>query len=765
MEKENTFINEGDLPSLPVPTLQASLNQLEQSLQPLLAENEKDSLKGKINQFLSSPISSILQNHLLKFQRNETCYLNHLNQDHILIDHHQLPRNPFLVLENDPSEAFLSPQSQGERAAVLTTSSLKFVSSLRLGSLSPDKSRNGENLTMKPYWSLFSTTRYPDSETIKSKTFENSKHLAILSNSQFYILDVLNDANELIFTIEEMTSIFNDIIYDSFNSGSVINSIGPITSDSFKYWKLAKDWLNEEYKDNMKKIDSALLILVLDHSSPDNSDEEEIVRSISNGTLIIDDGGIQVGTCISRWYDKLQLIVTKNSIAGVCWDSFSQDGTTVLRFTSDIYTDSVLRLAEGNYTLFPKVKIVDNDKIIKPVYDKLTWGFRSDLRTFLHLSETRLTDLICSHKIDTKTINFGRHLAKKLGVKADSFIQIALQVAHYALYGKPLTSIEPVSTRSFRNSRSEYLPIQNDELLKSCQTFVSSADPALRYQSFLKSCRHHSKLLENASKGLSFEKHLKALQNVYLQRKVFNQLSPEFYIPEELPPLLFEYDLHPIFLPHLIASNCGNPAMRVFGLTPAVSNGFGIGYIIKDDESKICLISEYRQGERLLSTLEWVVYQIYHTWKDDHKKILPHAHVLDNLHSVSMLKRTSGTSSEDEEIDLALGGYGYFDIDGLTLRSLQQSQMNTPSMSSHNSSSNLLNVSEGLSLPKLHKELGTNLRYERLKETYDLRILSSDQLGQKNGKLSDRYNDKNSSFKVEFDRASVGKKVDVKEIL
>jgi carnitine O-acetyltransferase len=30
-------------------------------------------------------------------------------------------------------------------------------------------------------------------------------------------------------------------------------------------------------------------------------------------------------------------------------------------------------------------------------------------------------------------------------------------------------------------------------------------------------------------------------------------------------------------------SNCGNPALRLFGFGPTVGNGFGIGYIIKDD--------------------------------------------------------------------------------------------------------------------------------------------------------------------------------------
>lgn len=33
----------------------------------------------------------------------------------------------------------------------------------------------------------------------------------------------------------------------------------------------------------------------------------------------------------------------------------------------------------------------------------------------------------------------------------------------------------------------------------------------------------------------------------------------------------------------LSTSNCGNPALRLFGFGPVAADGYGIGYIIKDD--------------------------------------------------------------------------------------------------------------------------------------------------------------------------------------
>lgn len=769
----DVFLKEANLPNLPVPSLDDSLRLLDISLTPLLTDDETADLKHKISTFQSNEISTILQNHLLKFQQNEDCYLDHLNLDHILIDHKALPRNPFLILENDPLKMINMNQSQGERSAVLTSSALKFICSLRLGVLTQDQTMGGKPLTMKPYLNLFGTTRLPELESIRSKTNLTSDYILILVKSQFYTLRVLSENNELLFTIDELSQILTDIIEEA-NQVENPNStaIGSITSDTFKNWRHAREYLQREFKENLDRIDAALFVLVLDHSSPEETDEE-LAKTISVGSLKIDEHGVQTGSCTSRWYDKLQLVVTANSVAGVIWDSFTADGTSVLRFTSDMYTDSVIRLGDGNYSLFPQVKTLKASEFPRPVPEKLQWEFAADAQTSLHLAETRLTDLICTHSTNTKTLKVGRNFAKKIDVKADSLIQIGLQIAHYALYGRPISTVEPVSTRFFKNSRSELYPVQNDLITRTCQIFVSDSSPLVRWNSFIDSCKFHSDNLYKCSRGQGFEKHLKALQNVYLQKEVFNQLTPEFQIPDEVPPLLFDDIIYPLFVPDLVASNCGNPAMRLFGLTPAVSNGFGIGYIIKDDTTEICLISQYRQNERFLSTLEWVLHQLQHIWKHNvGVKKIPHAHELDNnlknrknsadgqaiQQSVPMSRSGTVGSQSEEEVDLALGGYGYFDIDEL-VRSNVQSRTQTPSLSSHNSSVNL--KKEKLDLKDFDKNFGRRIMTDRLREGFE----KHEHEPSPTRGSTDTKNDLVARFDAKFDRGEVGKKVSVDEVL
>ena len=77
----------------------------------------------------------------------------------------------------------------------------------------------------------------------------------------------------------------------------------------------------------------------------------------------------------------------------------------------------------------------------------------------------------------------------------------------------------------------------------------------------------------------------------------------------------------------LSTSNCGNPALRLFGFGPVAADGYGIGYIIKEDGismyvlsfmcddfliflSYSCASSKHLQTRRFLDTLQGYLYEI-----------------------------------------------------------------------------------------------------------------------------------------------------------
>jgi carnitine O-acetyltransferase len=74
----------------------------------------------------------------------------------------------------------------------------------------------------------------------------------------------------------------------------------------------------------------------------------------------------------------------------------------------------------------------------------------------------------------------------------------------------------------------------------------------------------------------------------------------------------------------LSTSNCGNPALRLFGFGPVTPEGYGIGYIIKDEGISVCMSSKHLQTRRLLSTLQSYLLEVramlISLWKEANEK-------------------------------------------------------------------------------------------------------------------------------------------------
>ena len=104
-----------------------------------------------------------------------------------------------------------------------------------------------------------------------------------------------------------------------------------------------------------------------------------------------------------------------------------------------------------------------------------------------------------------------------------------------------------------------------------------------------KACKGHVELTKECAKGLGQDRHLYALYCLLLRERDGN-LEPSPDDPAPPPPA--SGSLPAIFTDHgwtvlstsiLSTSNCGNPALRLFGFGPVAADGYGIGYIIKED--------------------------------------------------------------------------------------------------------------------------------------------------------------------------------------
>lgn len=627
--------------------------------------------------------------------------------------------------------------------------------------------------------------------------FPEAKHILIIFKGQYYTLDVLDDTNKPIYPSADLEMLFDHIIDPKNNTNRQDSTaLGSLTSHSYRSWKYARKRLIKRYPNELHLIDSALFVLILDDSddnelNQDDSDKNdgsltcnssEDCKRLFYGTSTIDKYGYQRGSCISRWYDKLQLVVTADAKAAVIWDSFTCDGSVVLRFISETYTESILRVAreinggDPRFSLWPELPSTTTTKNTSTEVDpslvlhKIMWSFSDILNTHVHLSETKLADLISKHDIVSASLPFGKKAAQRLGVSPDSMIQIAIQIAQYALYGETKSTFEPVNTRYYKNSRSSFINIQSKDLLELCQLFISATiDGSDKLQKFIECCEKHHELVKKVKSGYAYEKHFNALRNLYKYHSHFGvALSHEDKIT--LSDVFDSVYYKPFHDPELIVANCGNSATTIFGITPAVPHGFGIGYVIKDDHCNLTVTSQFRQGKRLVFMINWVLNEIRMHWKamrgasrtQNGVKISP---LIDRLYELDNALRTNKTSRSSSRIGID-SYYGIMHHDANLEGRVPSKTSSMKNIAAKNTgvSSVSLGGSRGQSkaelfIPSETEKLNTGHQILQIQSLIDEGIEDDSEDLMSPGTDLKKNNVVNTKFDINFDRGKVGRKI------
>ncbi|KAG8892297.1 hypothetical protein FRC01_014244 [Tulasnella sp. 417] len=121
----------------------------------------------------------------------------------------------------------------------------------------------------------------------------------------------------------------------------------------------------------------------------------------------------------------------------------------------------------------------------------------------------------------------------------------------------------------------------------------------------------------------------------------------------------------------LSTSNCGNPALRLFGFAPVAADGFGIGYIIKDDAISIAATSKHLQTKRLLATIQAylldaqrMIVALYKAANERTDAFVDHSGALRDVKTGTVLVPPANEEEEAEDevdVDEITGGYSFYD--------------------------------------------------------------------------------------------------------
>ncbi|CAI4971033.1 CRE_collapsed_G0000790.mRNA.1.CDS.1 [Saccharomyces cerevisiae] len=680
-----------NLKRLPIPPLQDTLNRYLARVEPLQDERQNRRTRRTVLSAENLDALNTLHERLLEYDARlaesnpESSYIEQFWYDaYLLYDATVvLNVNPYFQLQDDPTIKD-TPETAAEgpygahtvqvrRAARLTTSILKFIRQIRHGTLRTDTVRGKTPLSMDQYERLFGSSRIPPGPGEPSchlQTDATSHHVVAMYRGQFYWFDVLDTRNEPIFaTPEQLEWNLYSIIMDAESAGSGSAPFGVFTTESRRVWSNIRDYLfhAEDCTNwrNLKLIDSALFVVCLDDVAFAADQQDELTRSMLCGTSNINLDprqhqpplNVQTGTCLNRWYDKLQLIVTKNGKAGINFEHTGVDGHTVLRLATDIYTDSILSFARGVtknvVDIFSDDGKPSSSSLASAAHSanlitiprKLEWRTDNFLQSSLHFAETRISDLISQYEFVNLDFSYygASHIKTVFKCSPDAFVQQVFQVAYFALYGRFETVYEPAMTKAFQNGRTEAIrSVTGQSKLFVKSLLDQDASDATKIQLLHDACTAHSQITRECSQGLGQDRHLYALYCLW------NQWYKDKL---ELPPIFRDKSWTTMQNNVLSTSNCGNPCLKSFGFGPVTANGFGIGYIIRDHSVSVVVSSRHRQTARFASLMEKSLLEIDRIFKRQQARAAKPA-----------ARATASANTKSEDMKYLLSGYDYFDV-------------------------------------------------------------------------------------------------------
>jgi|GEM_PF-356318 len=616
VKTQSTFRFQETLPQLPIPDIQDTCKWFLEAALPLATdESQTQEAKDAVNEFLANE-GPLMQSSLQRYATTQENYVDSFWDDAYLYmdESNVINVNPFFVLQDDPNPG---RDNQLERASRLVYSTIKFLQAVRSETLAVDMVKKTP-LCMSQYPKLLGTARIPDAKRDKLVFHENSKHIVVICNNQFYYFNLLDeDGGMLMKSEEEIMDNLIKIIDDACSDRG--SPVGVLTSETRSNWAASRKHLSHLSENNatsLEMIDSAIFVLCLDNDfSPANLNEAS--QNALRGISTLDKDNNERGTCMNRWYDKLQIIVCENGSAHVNFEHAPADGHSVLRMVSDVFTDTIIRFAQtisGKQAVRSHLNSIHTTKLAIDSINvhKIEFDVDDTISQAIHNAHQRL--LQDSNLYRVKSLEFTRY-GKKLIVKnqisPDAFAQMCMMAAtHKVLDGAVVSGYESVMTKAFRKGRTEAgRPMTNDA--KEFMEAFNGGERTSKTVNLLRAAaKTHSAMTSRCSKGNGFDRHLYALKCCWKQIEGRDTL-----------PKLFSCELYKKVSDTVLStSNCGNPALRLFGFGPVSTDGVGIGYIVKDHGISFSICSGSISVDSMEEALTSFLNDMKHLLEEDRRK-------------------------------------------------------------------------------------------------------------------------------------------------
>lgn len=192
--------------------------------------------------------------------------------------------------------------------------------------------------------------------------------------------------------------------------------------------------------------------------------------------------------------------------------------------------------------------------------------------------------------------HFGKNFITSRKLSPDAVVQLAYQLAYFRLYGKAGSTYESAQTKQFYHGRTECVRSVSPESVAFTHAFTNQPGWEKKYEALVAAVNAHVKQMGACKKNQGIDRHLSGMYWLARMRQycISGAKIPDMYLDRSYS--LLKTDL-------MSTSNCGNQALCLFGFGPVCEEGFGLGYIIRDDSIHVNITSFKKKAKKFAEAL------------------------------------------------------------------------------------------------------------------------------------------------------------------
>nr|CAH8819306.1 unnamed protein product [Trichobilharzia regenti] len=506
------------LPRLPVPNLRNTLDRYLRLIAPVVSKEDFERTKLLVDEFgKPGGEGEELQNLLKEYAATKLNWVTEWWLDDMYLGNPlPLPINssPGMVF---PRHSFISTRQQLRFAAQLISGILDYKTILDTRSLPTDRARHNTLVT--------SSERDPF----------DPEHIIVICLDQLFVIDVISNGNRLseedIYNQLRRVTQFAEEAIAGESDMEAQPRVGALTALPRNKWAEVYEHLckDPENKENLKTIAKSMFVLCLDkpiipveeldetteingHLTESNDANNINKRDdISLALQLLHGMGSQFNAA-NRWYDKtMQFIISRDGNCGLNYEHSVAEGIAVVRLIEHIlqYMKEVKR---WKLVRFPSVCELAFPR-------RLKWNLDNNTKSMINYALNEIDKIADDLDLYILRYNkFGREFPKTVNMSPDSFIQLALQLAHFKLHNYLVPTYESASTRRFALARVDNIRACSTPALEWCkamtgQTKCSNDD---RIRLLRKAMEWQTEIMLETILGHGVDNHLLGLRQIAL---------------------------------------------------------------------------------------------------------------------------------------------------------------------------------------------------------------------------------------------------------